>query len=109
MHLFSSLKRKGAMPSTSTKKLDKGIEKVIEEEEDKHETEHKFQLIHVDSDDKNEKRITSMLLKSKDAQIKDFQTKLGRAKNVIHYFEVENKQLEAQKAIYEIRAMRAQK
>ena len=53
--------------------------------------------------------ITRMLLKSKYAQIKDLQTNLGRAKNVIHYFEVENKQLEAQKAMYEIRDIRAQK
>ena len=66
------------MPSTSTKKLDKGKEKVIDEEEDQHETKQEFELIHVDSDDENEARISSMLLKSKDAQIKDLQAILGR-------------------------------
>ena len=50
-----------------------------------------------------------MLLKSKDAQIKDLQANLVRARNVIHYYEIENKQLEAHNAIYEVRAIRAQK
>ena len=50
-----------------------------------------------------------MLLKRKYAQIKYLQTNLGRAKNIIHYFEVENRQPVAHKAIYEIRAIRAQK
>ena len=50
-----------------------------------------------------------MLLQSKDAQIMDLKSNLGRSNNVIHYFEVENKKLEAQKEIYEIRAIRAQK
>ena len=50
-----------------------------------------------------------MLLKNKDAQIKDSQANLARARNVIHYYEIENKQLEAQKAIYEVRAIRARK
>ena len=72
MHVFAALKRQGAMPSTSTKQLDKGKEKVMdEEEEEQHKTEQEFQLIHVDSDDENEQRIISMLLKNKDAQIKD--------------------------------------
>ena len=42
--MFATLKRQGAMPSTSTKKIDKGKEKVVDEEEDKHETEKKFNL-----------------------------------------------------------------
>ena len=51
------------MPSTSTKQLDKGKEKVIDEEEkDQHETEQEFQLIQLDSDDENEERITNMFL-----------------------------------------------
>ena len=98
------------MPSTSTKQLDKGKEKVIdEEEEDKHETEQEFQLIHLDSDDENEERITRMLIKRKDAQIRYLQANLGRVRNVINFLEVENKQLEIEKAIYEIKAIRAQK
>ena len=50
-----------------------------------------------------------MSLKRKYSLIKYFQANLGRARNVIHYYEVENKPLEAQKAIYEIRAIRAHK
>ena len=50
-----------------------------------------------------------MFIKSKEAQIKDLQANLGRARNVIHYYEVENKQLDAQNAIYEIRSIKAQK
>lgn len=108
--MFSSLKRQGAVPSTSTKQLDKGKEKVIDEgEEDKHETEQELKLIHVEIDNENEARISTMLLKRKDAQIKDLQANLGRDRNVIHYFEVENKQLEAHKVIYEIMAIRARK
>ena len=105
-----ALKRQGAMPSTSTKDLDKGKEKFMdEEEEDKHDTEQEFQLIHVDSDDENEARISNMFLQSKDSKIRDLQENLGRAKNVINLFEVENKYLEVEKAIYEVRAIRAQK
>ena len=58
----------GTLPSTSTKRLEKGKEKVIvEEEEDKHETEQEFQIIHLDGENEDEEGITSMLLKSKDA------------------------------------------
>ena len=62
----------GALPSTSKNQLDKCKEKfIVEEKEKKHETEQEFLLIHLDSDDENEERITNMLLKSKDAQIRD--------------------------------------
>ena len=92
MHVIAALKRQGAMPSTSTKQLEKGKGKIIvEEEKYKHETKKEFQLIHLDSDDENEERITSILLKIKDAQIRDSQANLGRAKNVINFFKVENK------------------
>ena len=47
--MFAALKRQGAMPSTSTKQLDKGKEKVEEqvivEKEDEHETQQEFQII----------------------------------------------------------------
>ena len=56
------------------------------EEDDEHETEQEFQLIELESED--EERITNMLLKSKDAQIRELQTNLGRAKNVINFLEV---------------------
>jgi len=69
----------------------------------------KMKVIHVDGNDENEARISSMMIQSKDAHIRDFQANIGRAKNVIHYFEVENKRVEAQKAIYEVKAIRTQK
>ena len=50
-----------------------------------------------------------MLLKSKDAQIRDLQENIGRDKNVIHFLEVENKQLETEKAMCEIKDIKARK
>ena len=50
-----------------------------------------------------------MFLKSKDTQIRGIQANLGRAKNVINFLEVENQQLETEKAICEVRAIRARK
>ena len=50
-----------------------------------------------------------MLLKRKDAQIRELQTNLGRAKNVINFLEVENQQLETEKAISEVRVIEARK
>ena len=93
-HVFATLKRQGAMPSTSAKQLDKGKEKVIVEEEDTHETEQEFQLIDLEDEDEDEERITNMLLKTKDAKISELQANLGRAKNVINFLELENQQLE---------------
>ena len=82
----------GALPSSSTKQLDKDKEKVAEqvivEEENKNETEQEFQII--DLEDEDEERITNMLLKNKDAKISELQYNLGRAKNVINFLELEN-------------------
>ena len=68
------LEVKGAMPYSPTKHFDKGKEKVTEhitvEEEDKHEIEQQFQLIHLDDED--EERITSALIRCKDAKIVSF-------------------------------------
>ena len=90
--MFSSLEVKGAMPSSSTKQVDKGKENVtkhvIVEEEDKHETNQEFQLIELDDED--EVRITNALIRGKDAKISELQANLGRAKNVINFLELEN-------------------
>ena len=96
------------MPSTSAKKLKKGKQK-IKEEEDQHEVEKEFELIHIDSDEENESRISSLLLQNKNAQIKDLQANLDRAKCVNNVLEMENRQLGAQSAIYEAREIRARK
>lgn len=47
--VFSASKRQGTMPSSSTQRLDKGKQKVKEEEE-YHEVEKEFEIIHVNSD-----------------------------------------------------------
>ena len=75
-HVFASLELKGVLPYSSTKQVDKGKEKVTEhiivEEEDKHETEQEFQLI--DLDDEDEERITSVVIRCKEANISELQT-----------------------------------
>ena len=69
-HVFSASKGQGTMPSTSAKKLDKGKQKIKEEEEkDQHEVEKESKLIHIDSYEENEARISSLLLQNKNAQI----------------------------------------
>ena len=50
-----------------------------------------------------------MLLKSKDAQIRDLQANIGRDKNLIHFLEVESKQLETEKVMCEIKDIKARK
>ena len=78
------------MPSASTKKLDKGKEKVtVEDNKGKHGTKKKFEFI--DLENENEERTTNMLLQSKDAQIRELQKNLGMEKYVINYYKVENK------------------
>ena len=77
--MFVASKGKGAMLSSSTQNIDKGKKKVKEEEED-HEEEREFELIHIDSDEKNEARISNSLLQDKNAQIKDLEAELERQK-----------------------------
>ena len=50
-----------------------------------------------------------MLIKSKDAKIIEIQANLGREKNVIKFYELENQQLKKKQAISEVREIRAQK
>ena len=62
--MFAASKRQGTMPSTSARKLDKGKKRIKEkEEEDQHEVEKEFELIHIDSDEENEARISNLLLR----------------------------------------------
>ena len=77
------------MPSTSTNPLDKGKERVKEEEED-HEVDMDFEIIQVDSDEENEARIINMLLQDTNAQIKDLQAHLDRAKSINDALDLEN-------------------
>ena len=49
------------------------------------------------------------MLQSKNAQIKDLEANLARARNFIHFYEMENKQIGAQNVVYDDREIRAQK
>ena len=50
--------------------------KIRHEEEDLHETEHDFDLVDLDEHDEDE--INSMIIKEKEAKIKELQTNLER-------------------------------
>ena len=106
--VFYTSKRQATMPSTSSQPLDKGKQRVKEEEED-HEVERDFDIIQVDSDEENEARITNMLLQDRNAQIKYIQAHSDRAKSINDAIDLENRQLGAQIAIYEARSIKAQK
>ena len=71
--------------------------------------ERDFEIIQVESDEENEARITNMLLQDRNAQIKDLQAHLDRAKSVNDALDLENMQLGAQIEIYEARVLKARK
>ena len=96
------------MPSSSTQIIDKGKQQV-KEEENNHEEEREFELIHIDSDDENETRIVNSLLQDRNAQIKDLEVELERSKDLIHFLQMQIKQVSGQLAIYEARALKYRK
>lgn len=58
------------------------------EEEDHHETKQDFDL--VDVDEHIENKDISIVIKEKDAYIRELQTNLDRSKFIISYYEQEN-------------------
>ena len=64
--MFSASKEQGAMNSSSTPMKDKGKQQ-MKEEEDNHEEEREFELIHIESDEENETRIVNSLLHGRNA------------------------------------------
>ena len=70
--------------------IDKG-KKQVKEEEENHEEEREFELIHIDSDEENETRIAKSLLQDRNAQIKDLEVELERSKYVIDFLQMQNK------------------
>ena len=70
----------------------------MKEEEDNHEEEREFELINVNNDDENETRIANSLLQDMNAPIKDLEAELGRAKDRIHFLQMQNKQMSGQLA-----------
>ena len=93
--VFATSKRQGTLPFTSIQPPDKGKKKV-EEEEEYNEKEREFELIHIKSDDENETRISNSLLQDRNAQIKDLEAELERSKDVIHFYQMQNKRMSAQ-------------
>ena len=88
--MFAASERQGAMPSTSTKKLDKVKEKVTaRDKKGKHGSKQKFQFIEFDSENEDKERVTSILLQSKDAEIRNLQRKLGMEMYNIEYYKNE--------------------
>ena len=103
--MFATSKGQGAMSSSLAKMIEKGKEQV-KEEEDNHEEQREFELIHINSDEENETRISNSLLQDMNAQIKDLEAELERAKDVIHFLQMQNKKMSGQQAIYEARALK---
>lgn len=110
-HVFATLVVKGAMPSSSTKQVDKGKEKakdpIIDEQENIHETEYEFQLIDLYEED--EDKITHEIIKGKETKINEIQANLERGKYVIDFLEQENQQLKTKGAINEVKCIKAQR
>ena len=70
-HVFAASKREGAMYSASTKNLDKVKEKVtVGDNKCKNKTKQEHQVIDFDSENEEEERVTSILLQSKDDEIR---------------------------------------
>ena len=94
MHSSSKpVKEKGKQPLKGKFKKplkDKGKQQ-LKKEEDNHEEEREFELIHIDNDEENETRIMNSLLQDQNAQIKDLEAKLERSKDLIHFLQVQNK------------------
>ena len=63
----------------------------------------------MDNDEEDEARISNFLIQNKNAQIEDLHANLDRAKSVKDALDMENRQLGAQIAIYEARAIKAWK
>ena len=96
------------MHSSSKLVKEKGKQQ-LKKEEDNHEEEREFELIHIDSDEENETRIVNSLLQDWNAQIEDLGAELERSKDLIHFLQMQNKQMSGQLAIYETRALKYRK
>ena len=87
----------------------KGKEKE-EQQESSHEKEREFDIIQIESDaGDDEARILEALLQNREAQIHDLETDLERSKDLIHFLQMQNKQMSGKMAIYEARAFKYQR
>ena len=87
----------------------KGMEK-MEQWESSHEQEREFDIIHIDSDaGDDEARILESLLQNKEAQIQDLETNLERSKDLIHFLQMQNRQMSGLMEIYEAQALKHQR
>ena len=105
--MFAASKRQGAIFSPAIKPLDKGKEKMNEDIQHQHDEEREFELIHVDSEE--EEKISSLFIQNKNAQIRDLQADLERAKYKYDVLDREIRQRSAHMEIYEVRALRVRR
>lgn len=81
-----------------------------EKEESSHEKERDFDIIHINSDDSdNEAKILESLFLNREEQIQDLRADLERSKNLIHFLQTQNKQMNFHMAVYETRTIKYQK
>ena len=112
-----ALRSKGKFPKKSivelpkkrrTKKATQGKGK--EKVESSHEKERDFDIIEINSDDSdNEARILEYLLLNREEQIHDLRVDLERSKNLIHFMQTQNKQMNVHMEVYETRDIKYQK
>ena len=82
-------------------------EAAIHDEDDHLETEHDFDLVDLDEHDDDE--ITSIIIKEKEANIRELQTNLDISKFSIDFLEKENQQLKTKHVIDEVKFIKAQR
>ena len=76
----------------------------MQEDEDPHDEETNFDL--VDLDEKHDDKTSNLIIKEKDAQIRELHTNLERSKFLISYYEQENQQLKTKQAIMEMQLLK---
>lgn len=100
----------GVFASSSVKHVQNGKENMTEieiqwQEEDLHEIEQDFDLVHLSEHDDSER--TSIFIKEKDTLMRELHIKLQREKYIISYYEQENTQFEAKHEVMEIQLIKA--
>ena len=63
----------------------------------------------IELDEEDEDRITSVVIKSKEANISELQANLDRAQYVIGFLEQENQRLKTKQIISEVKTIKAKK
>ena len=80
---------------------------IQQQEEDLHETEQDFHLVHLSENDDSESK--TIVIKDNDALIGEIQVNFQREKYIITYYEQENKQFETKHELMEIQLIKEKK